>query len=140
MNYIKWVVFGLLALAAVSLIGIAAKVVLFPAMVAGTVINSAEGVVKKTLNADNVIHNYEWFYDTNAAIESRLGQIKSHSSLVKTADAGERSTLNMEMSAMMQTCRDLTTKYNANSEKVNRSLFKSNGLPESFPVSICESK
>ena len=139
MSYLKFAVIGILGLGAVSLLGVAAKVVLFPAMVANTAINSAEGVVKKTLDSNNVIHNYEWFYDTNAAIESRVGQIKSHKELVAGAtEASERSVLNMELAAMKQTCRDLVTKYNANTEKANRSLFKSNGLPESFNISTCE--
>ena len=139
MKYFKWVAIVLVVVFGLSVFGVVMKTVLFPAKVATTAINSAGGVINKTLNSDNVIHNYEWFYDTNGAIISRTGQINSHKSLVsETSDPDERSVLNMELSAMKQTCRELVTKYNANSEKANRSLFKSNGLPDSYNLSTCE--
>lgn len=141
MNSVKFIIIGLVILFALLLFAAAAKVMFFPAMVANTAINSAEGVIKKTLDSTNVLHNYEWFYDTNAAIESRVAQVSSHKDILAgTTDVPERSVLNMELAAMKQSCRELTTKYNANSEKANRSLFKSNGLPESFDISICEGK
>jgi len=139
MKYIKWVAIGLAVLFGVSVVGVLMNTVLFPAKIANTAINSAGNIVTKTLNADNVIHNYEWFYDTSGAIIARVGQINSHKSLVDEAsDPSERSVLNMELAAMKQTCRELVTKYNVNSEKANRSLFKSNGLPDSYNLSTCE--
>jgi hypothetical protein len=139
MKYLKWYGIGLLVLVGVSFAVLGIKAVLFPVNVAHTAVNSAGVVVEKTLNADNVLNNYEWFFDTNASITSRQGQIAGHVMLVKEeVDAKERSRLNMELAAMRQSCRDMVTKYNANSEKANKSLFKSRGLPEVLNINVCE--
>lgn len=131
-----WAAFWIVAL---SIFGLAMKVLLFPVNVASTVINSAEQVIGKTLNANNVLSSYEWFFDTNAQFESRKGQIRGHSALVKAeTDSKEKSRLNIELSAMQQSCRDMATKYNANSEKMNKTIFKSKGLPETLTLSNCE--
>lgn len=107
--------------------------------VVGTVASAPGRVVNKTLGTDNIITSYEWFYDTNAQITARKGQIRAHQKLaVDETDKREKSRLMLEMSAMQQSCRDMTTKYNANSQKANKSLFKSNSLPESFPDNACE--
>ncbi len=95
--------------------------------------------VAKTLSTDNVIASYEWFYDTNAQFDARKSQIKAHSALAKAdEDPKERSRLNIELAAMRQSCRDLATKYNANSEKVNKSIFKGGSLPEQLDSAACE--
>lgn len=139
MKYIKWFGIAVLLVVGISAAALGLKAALFPVTVAHTALNSAAGIMTKTLNSDNVLHNYEWFYDVNASIESRVGQIRTHSKLASPeTDSNERSKLNMELAAMQQSCRDLVTKYNANSQKANRSLFKSNGLPESFSISSCE--
>lgn len=139
MKYAKWYLWAILALAGFSLAVLGIKVVLFPAKVAHTAVNSAGAVVEKTLNSDNVLNNYEWFFDTNAQYESRRGQITAHAGLVKVEqDQKERSRLNMELAAMRQSCRDMAAKYNANSEKANKSIFKSKGLPEALNINTCE--
>lgn len=105
----------------------------------GSVATAPGRVVSKTLETDNILASYEWFYDANAQYDSRRGQIRAHAGLIAAEqDAKERSRLNVELSAMRQSCRDLATKYNANSEKANKSLFKSRGLPEFLPINACE--
>ena len=101
---------------------------------------SAPGrVINKTLGTDNIITSYEWFYDTNAQFDSRRSQVKAHAGLVAAeTDAKERQRLNVELAAMRQSCRDLATKYNANSEKANKAIFKSNGLPDTLQLNTCE--
>lgn len=136
MKYILYVFGGIVGL---SVFGLLLKVVLFPVNVANTAINSATGVIEKTLDSNNVIANYEWFYDVNAKYESRVNQIKGHKTMLQTEeDKQERSRINMELAAMRQSCRDLVTMYDANTEKANRSLFKSKGLPETLILSTCE--
>lgn len=129
---LKWglfvIVLGLLLFGALHIAG-----------VLGTAASAPGRVVNKTLGTDNIISSYEWFYDTNAQFDARRGQIKAHAALAKTEeDAKERSRLNIELGAMRQSCRDLATKYNANSEKANKSIFKSRGLPETLQLNECE--
>jgi hypothetical protein len=128
----KWGVFAILLVAALAFIGNAVGVF-------GKAASAPGRVVSKTLDTDNIIGNYEWFYDTNAAYTSRLGQIAAHRKLVAGETvAAEKSRLNIELVGMEQTCRDLATKYNANSEKANRALFKSKNLPETLSASACD--
>lgn len=139
MKYLKWYGWALLALVGISLASLGIKAALFPAKVAHTAVNAAGAVVEKTLNSDNIINSYEWFFDTHAQLEARRGQITAHAGLVKAeTDGKERARLNIELSAMRQSCRDMATKYNANSIKANKGLFKSGGLPETIQLSYCE--
>jgi hypothetical protein len=122
---------------------LAAGVLLFGALhvlgVIGTVATAPGRVLNRTLGTDNIVSSYEWFFDTNAQFDARRSQIKAHSALVKAEeDSRERSRLNIELGAMQQSCRDMATKYNANSEKMNKSVFKSRGLPESLQLNSCE--
>lgn len=105
----------------------------------GAVVTAPGRVVNRTFGTDNIIASYEWFYDVNAQYEARRGQIAGHEKLIAPEqDKQERSRLNIELAAMRQSCRDLATKYNANSEKANKSLFKSRNLPESLSINNCE--
>lgn len=99
---------------------------------------SARGVVERTLAPDNIIHNYEWFYDTSKAFEARSAQIISYKADMVTAVDSEKSKMRIELQAMRQVCRDLAARYNANSEKANRSIFMGGGVPNQLDPTICE--
>jgi hypothetical protein len=141
MKYGKYVAYGIGGLFLIGVLGIVTKLVMFPINTANTVLTAANGVVSKTLNADNIIASYEWFYDVNAQYISRVGQIDAHNIVLKiaaTGDTAERSRLQIERSAMQQSCRDLVTKYNANASKMNKAMFKSGELPSSLNINRCE--
>lgn len=89
-------------------------------------------VLSRTLDTDNIIHNYEWFYDTQAAFIARVAQIKSYKALATN------QTAKMELAAMRQSCRTIATKYNANSAKVNRSIFKGSTVSQKLNIRECE--
>ena len=96
-------------------------------------------VINKTLETDNIIFNYEYFFDMNAAFTSRSAQVKQYKDLYATeTDKDEKIQLRTEMSAMQQSCRELATKYNANSLKLNRGLFKDKKLPYQLEIKECE--
>lgn len=96
-------------------------------------------IVGKTLDADNVITKYEWFYDAAGVINSRVAQVAAHRTLVaNTTDPAEKSRLNIEIAGMQQSCRQMMQQYNANASKVNVALFKTAGTPASFSPSTCE--
>lgn len=95
-------------------------------------------VINKTLETDNIIQSYEWFYDVNASYEAKLGQIVQFKQFYsEETDSGEKSRLRIDMAAIQQTCRDLTEKYNANSEKMNKSIFKGWSLPATLNQHTC---
>lgn len=96
-------------------------------------------VVQRTLTTDNILNNYEAFFDRKAAYEARLGQIRAHTDLVKaTTDASELMRLGIERNAMRQSCRELATQYNADAKKANRGLFRSGELPSTLSETACE--
>lgn len=96
-------------------------------------------VVNKTFETDNIITSYEWFYDTNAKYEARVAQVREYVEYLKAeTDPKEKVRLRTDVAAVRASCRDLVTKYNANSEKANKSLFKSNNLPQTLSIQPCE--
>lgn len=104
-----------------------------------TTVATAPGrVITKTLQTDNIIQSYEWFYDVDAAYKARHGQVVQYKSIYQSeTDKDEKYRIRTELAAMQQTCRDLATKYNANSEKMNKSIFKGWALPDTLSQSNC---
>lgn len=96
-------------------------------------------VITKTFDADNMINNYEWYYEASNQVKARTAQITAHKSIVKdNTDPSERTRLRVELSAMQQSCRDLVGRYNANATKVNRAIFMGREAPTSLDPQICE--
>jgi hypothetical protein len=114
-------------------------VVVSIASVGVKIITAPANVVSKTLDTSNIINKYEWYYDASAQYTARLAQVKAHAHiLAEESDPKEKSRIRIELSGMQQSCRDLATKYNANSEKANQSIFKSSNLPSTLSVTACE--
>ena len=103
-----------------------------------TACGPASEVYDRTFDSDNIIHNYEWFYDADAAIKSKARAISSHQKLVASATGSERNRLQMELTGMQNVCRDLVQEYNANSKKSNRKIFKGKDIPTSISMDNCE--
>lgn len=132
LRFLFWVI-GIGFLITIVVVGI--RTVLLPA-------KTAADVIEKTLDANNVLANYEWFktqYNDWEAIKSKVQQAENSVAIFKT-DAGERSNWTFEdkqESARLQSIadglryqkEDIEAKYNARSKMLNRNLFKTNDLP-----------
>jgi hypothetical protein len=95
-------------------------------------------IVSKTMDADNVIYNYEWFKDAYGNFSAKTAQVKQYKGfLANETDKSEQSRLRMEMAAIEQSCRELAQRYNANGLKVNRTIFRGEA-PSSVDVGACE--
>ncbi len=104
-----------------------------------TVVSAPSRVVNKTLETNNIIFNYERFFDINANFQSRTAQVKQYKEFfANETDSAEKIRLRTEMSAVQQSCRELARSYNADSQKMNRSLFKDKDLPYELNASECE--
>ena len=104
-------------------------------------------VVEKTLDADNMIYNYEWFKQRNQdilAIDSKVRGADEAVSMFKE-DAGPRKDwkrgdreesfrLGSILLGLKQQRADMAAEYNARSEMANRSIFRTGDLPESVPI------
>ena len=127
-SFVKWGIIAVLGVVGtIAILGPIASIVTAPGR-----------VVTQTMGTNNILNNYEMFFDLNAAYERRVGDIQGHASMVETAaDQVERNRLNVELAGMRQTCRDLAVRYNAASKKLNVSLFKSNNLPYELDMERC---
>lgn len=104
-----------------------------------TVVTAPSRVINKTLQTNNIIFNYELFHDLNQAYIARNKQIVQYKSFYESeSSADEKIRLRTELGAMQQSCRDIVAEYNSNTEKMNRSIFKSNNLPTELNNSTCE--
>lgn len=129
---IFWII-GILFLITISVTVI--KTLLLPA-------KTAADVIEKTLDANNVLANYEWFkqqYNDWEAIKSKVQQAENSVTTFKS-EAGDRAKWTFEdkeESARLQSIadglkyqkEDIESKYNARSKMLNRNLFKTNDLP-----------
>lgn len=96
-------------------------------------------IMSKTFDADNVINNYEWYRDAYGNYLARTAQVRQFKTLRdEEKNEQERSRLRIEMAAIQQSCRDLARRYNANADKVNRSIFMGTSVPSSLNASECE--
>jgi hypothetical protein len=121
-----------------SILGFFGLVIVLGFLETATSIVSAPGrVIQETLKTNNIINNYEMFFDLNAGYERRVADIQSQKLMLDGATGDELNRLKIELVGLQQTCRDLVTRYNAASEKENRSLFKANKLPEQLEITTC---
>lgn len=102
-------------------------------------------IVNKTIDADNVIANYEWFkqrHEDIGAIDSKIIDAEMATAVFRD-DLGDRGSWHREdrveysrLSAitlgLKQQRADLAAEYNARSRMVNRNVFKAGDgqLPE----------
>lgn len=125
--------------------GFVLKVVLFPVNTLDKSIDTAYGVVDKTLDADNAIYNYEWFKDQEAHIRACLKNeeiSKEEWDLFKSElpedrekwtreDKQEESSLRNSYYALQKLTNLAIEDYNSKSQMANRNIFKDN-LPSNI--------
>lgn len=112
------------------------KPILYPAEQAGV-------IAERTLSADNVIYNYEWFHrhytdwqsaGTNAeAKERELNNALSTAGPASSwnlATQREINQLRVELSGLRAHRVTIANEYNAHTAMANRNLFRSRNLPE----------
>lgn len=131
----------------ISILGLVVKLVFFPVNVAHKAADTANGVVSKTLNADNALFNYENFKDLYNDARSQVQNINDVdneiSDMKKTY--GDPTTWNTQLtdhyenlqqnrSSYLLMYQNHVKEYNADSSKLNRNLFKSRDLPAELPL------
>ena len=106
-------------------------------------VDQAQQVVERTLNADNMIYNYEWFHARYADYQSAQTQLQQKQSELDQfmSTAGERTTWNIatqreesqlriELSGLRAHVANIANEYNSHVGMANRNLFRTNSLPE----------
>ena len=110
--------------------------------VANTAVNSATGVVDKTLDSNNVIYNYEYFKQAKQDVDAVSAKIvdarqaaTSFDSQFKTRqemdreDKQESERLHSVVLGLEQERQDQVAVYNARAQMANRNIFRTNDLP-----------
>lgn len=119
------------------------RLAIYPLFVADKAVDTMYNVTSKTLNANNVIYNYEWFKDQYQAIESQranliitqdeydlfINGLSADSNEWSKFQQQEEASLRNSLSASKKVLNQLIADYNAKSSMVNRSIFKE-GLPD----------
>lgn len=105
----------------------------------------AARVINKTIDADNVIYNYEWFKRQHESIGAIDGKIAESDTAVRSyeeslgdrkdwdrEDKIEHSRLESVLLGLRQQREDMVAEYNARSRMANRNIFKAGDieLPE----------
>lgn len=103
-------------------------------------------IITKTLDADNVIFNYEYFRDKYAAIEGMQPQIDAvqaeRDAIASTYGtpatwSSDTQALHAKLSAQLTGLTNKRTRmvqeYNGNASKANKSIFLA-GLPDYIPL------
>lgn len=108
---------------------------------------TATEVAEKTMDADNVIYNYEWFKEAKEkadAYEVQISQAKlsltSFEGSLEGAprtewgfeDKQEWNRLNSVILGLQNQRASLVADYNAKSKMENRVIFKENALPDTL--------
>jgi hypothetical protein len=75
------------------------------------------GVVSKTVNADSIIYNYQWFYDQYNAIKAQKANLAVY------------DPSSMEYKGMKLVLNRNIADYNSRSSQLNRNLWKASDLP-----------
>jgi hypothetical protein len=119
-------------------VALAAVVGLSYMFTAADVATAPGRVVSQTVRTDNIIGNYEAFFDLKASYDGRTAQIKSLTAQLATETGSDRRYTQTDLNGARQSCRSTALKYNADSQKLNRSAFKSSGLPETLDAAACE--
>ena len=108
------------------------KMLFFPAAIVGRV-----------MNADNVLYNYEWFFNKYQSIQAAERNVKesidSYDRWRKSVPANpekwsysaheENGRLNTNISGIQMHWNELVADYNAKSSMVSKNIFKSGKLP-----------
>lgn len=127
----------LAAIGAVAFL-IAAPIACSAYSTAVTTATAPSRVINKTLETNNIIFNYEAFFDLKQKYDVRTVQIvDKQATLARATDPFEVSRLQTELDALKYACRDLATRYNSDSVKINRGIFKSNDLPHTLDMTNC---
>lgn len=119
------------------------RIFVYPLFVAEKTVDTLYDITSQTLDAKNVIYNYEWFKTQHEAVKSQKQNLditqNEYNNLIERLDENsgswskfqqqEESSLRNSLSASKKVLNQLIAEYNAKSDMVNRSIFKQ-GLPE----------
>lgn len=122
--------------------GLIVRTLMLPVRVVSKSVETTEGVIDKTLNADNAVYNYEWFKQqeqdiigVKAKIANSLDAVDNFEKLSPPRkewtfeDKDEYSRLQSVKLGLQNQLQDMVADYNARAKMANRSIFLTGKIP-----------
>jgi len=138
---------GLAIIFSLGFISAGLGLITLPGHVASNSVQTAHDVVDKTINVNNALFNYEEFFNKYEGVKMEVINIKNTEKSIQTLkdtygeDAtkwpkdvrGDYSNLQQNIEGYKMMYQKIVQEYNADSQKLNRNLFKSKSLPYMLP-------
>jgi hypothetical protein len=145
---VKYVLIFLLIFIVLSLLGVACNIISLPFFAANKAIDGTKTVISRTLDGNNILFNYENFKDMFEGAKQQVANMnkaKLSQKDVKTTygeDAkqwpkdvrDQYSFLQQNIDGYNMQYQSIVARYNADSKKLNRNLFKDKALPYELPL------
>lgn len=129
-----------------SVVATAMGIITIPWLKLNRRVQMERDIIQQTYDADNAIYTYEWFKDRHEAIVQSENKIKIAEDVLADFEAragsrdkwtfedkNEHARLSSVVAGLKSHRADLIAEYNANSKKVNKSIFKDD-LPLFFDL------
>jgi hypothetical protein len=123
-------------------LGYTLRLVLLPVRVVDKSIGTVEGVIDKTLTADNAIYNYEWFKQQVEDIKAIKAKAVVADDAVNSfefaagirkdwtfEDKNEDARLRAVAQGLRSQLEDMIATYNARTKMANRNIFQDGKIP-----------
>lgn len=144
----KYIGLFFLAVILLGFIGVITNIISLPFFVANKAADGAKTVVSRTLDGDNILFNYENFKDMYEGAKQQVANIKkqekSLDDLRKTYGEDAKawpkdvrdnaSFIQQTIDGLNMQYQNIAARYNADSKKLNRNLFKDKDLPYQLPL------
>jgi hypothetical protein len=82
-------------------------------------------LISKTVNADQIIANYQWFYDQKSQIDATTAKWR----IAEKAGMVEANGIQMVLMSMIG-------EYNSRSKQINRNMWKAQDLPYQMSMGV----
>lgn len=147
MKIFGWIVLGIFGLAVLTFVGWGFRALMLAPRTINKSFETVEGIIDKTLTADNALYNYEWFKQQAEDIKAIEGKIEiailaRESFKVEAGDRKdwtfEDKTESARLGAISQGLqsqyKDMVATYNARSKMANRNIFQDGKIPAVLEV------
>ena len=137
----------ILGMVLLGAVGRAVRVAMLPVRVADRTIQTGEGIIDKTLTAENALYNYEWFKQQAEDIKANQAKINiANQSVISFEEsAGERkdwtfedkteaSRLRSIVQGLQSQQENLIANYNARAKMANRNIFLDGKIPDFIQI------
>lgn len=118
------------------LVLIALSIIIFSegCFVAHDAATAVRTISRTTLDGNNILSNYEWYYNTYNDIKSKVSLNKMYTTKLSSDTLSQdiKDKMIVEQTGINAYIFDLCQQYNSRSSQVNRNLFKANELPASL--------